>query len=177
MCSEGAALHYDEVVADISVLVSLHHLFYTGSCTHEKMTFLGRRFLEKGRRSGSCFDVQSSMMRYRTQPVAKLVIRRLSWRQLSSFALVLYCLCYAKGADVNVFGGPQRRHQACDPPGEMPRAERRSEGECRVSRNIKDSGFVRRRLCIPGVSNAVGEGCLEVVLGRLCSAAVLSLWL
>jgi hypothetical protein len=61
--------------------------------------------------------------------------------------------------------------------GEMPRAERRSEGECRVSRNIKDSGFVRRRLCIPGVSNAVGEGCLEVVLGRLCSAAVLSLWL
>jgi hypothetical protein len=27
------------------------------SSTHEKMTFLGRRFFEKGRRSGSCFDV------------------------------------------------------------------------------------------------------------------------
>lgn len=32
--------------------------------THEKMTRLGSLFLEKGRRSGSCFDVQSSMMRY-----------------------------------------------------------------------------------------------------------------
>ena len=86
MCSEGAALHYDEVVADISVLVSLHHLFYTGSCTHEKMTFLGRRFLEKGRRSGSCFDVQSSMMRYRTQPIADASL--LSQTQWQSTALV-----------------------------------------------------------------------------------------
>jgi hypothetical protein len=33
------------------------------------MTFLGSRFFEKGRRSGSCFDVQSSMMRYSTQAV------------------------------------------------------------------------------------------------------------
>lgn len=30
--------------------------------THEKMTRLGRRFLEKGRRSGSCFEAQSSMV-------------------------------------------------------------------------------------------------------------------
>jgi hypothetical protein len=48
-------------------------------------------------------------------------------------------------------------HQTCDPPGEMPRAERRSENECRVSENIKDSRFVRMESCLPGVSNAVGE--------------------
>ena len=30
--------------------------------THEKMTLLGSRFFEKGRRSGSCLLVQSSMM-------------------------------------------------------------------------------------------------------------------
>jgi len=30
--------------------------------TYEKMTLLGSRFLEKGRRSGSCFDVHSSMV-------------------------------------------------------------------------------------------------------------------
>lgn len=29
--------------------------------THEKMTLLGRRFFENGKRSGSCFVAQSSM--------------------------------------------------------------------------------------------------------------------
>jgi hypothetical protein len=35
---------------------------YKFSSTHEKMTRLGSRFLEKGRRSGSLFDVHSSMV-------------------------------------------------------------------------------------------------------------------
>jgi len=32
-----------------------------GVSTHEQTTRLGKRFLEKGRRSGSCFEAQSSM--------------------------------------------------------------------------------------------------------------------
>jgi hypothetical protein len=47
--------------------------------THEKMTFLGSRFFEKGRRSGSCFDAQSSMMRYSTQPIPTEV-QTVLWR-------------------------------------------------------------------------------------------------
>ena len=36
--------------------------YLSNMATHEKMTLLGSRFLEKGRRSGSCFDVHSSMV-------------------------------------------------------------------------------------------------------------------
>jgi hypothetical protein len=32
------------------------------------MTLLGRRFLEKGRRSGSCFDVHVSIAHYHIRP-------------------------------------------------------------------------------------------------------------
>lgn len=41
--------------------------------THEKMTRFGSRFFENGRRSGSCFDVHSSMLEcsYRIQARAK----------------------------------------------------------------------------------------------------------
>jgi hypothetical protein len=58
-----ALLHDDQVVADISVRVSGAPSQWHGA-THEKMTFLGRRFLEKGRRSGSCFDVHVSIAHY-----------------------------------------------------------------------------------------------------------------
>jgi hypothetical protein len=64
--------------------------------THEKMTFLGRRFLEKGRRSGSCFDVHWSMAHYRMQTL----------RQLPSTSPVrLRCcsvVCAASGEGVTV---------------------------------------------------------------------------
>ncbi len=68
MClKEGAAevLHYDKVVEDISAYVSLQpmQLFCVDS-TYEKTTRFGSRFLEKGKRSGSCFEVQSSMVHY-----------------------------------------------------------------------------------------------------------------
>ena len=100
-------------------------------------------------------------------------------RQSSSFALVQYCTAVlGQGGRRECFRGVRRDGtKTCDPPGEMPRAERRSERQCSVSRNIKDSGFVRRQSRTTGVSKAVGRGCLGVVLGRPCSAAVLSLWL
>ncbi len=69
MCvpGEGARerLHYNEVVDDVSAKVSRRPLLsfcVTLISTHEKMTRFGSRFLEKGRRSGSCFDVHSSMV-------------------------------------------------------------------------------------------------------------------
>ena len=77
MRGEGAALQDDEIVANISVLVSVWCMFALGGGTYEKMTFLGRRFLEKGRRSGSCLDVQSSMMRYRNGILVKIAKRLL----------------------------------------------------------------------------------------------------
>jgi hypothetical protein len=65
-----ALLHDDQVVANVSVGVSGALSQWHGA-THEKMTFLGRRFLEKGRRSGSCFDVHVSIAHYHIRrPVA-----------------------------------------------------------------------------------------------------------
>lgn len=161
MCSEGAALHYDEVVADISVLVSLHHLFYTGSCTHEKMTFLGRRFLEKGRRSGSCFDVQSSMMRYRTQPIADASLR--SQTQWQSTALVSqYCTmrkCRRECSRGSANNGTRHATLLGDGAG----AERRRKGKCKVSEKIKDSGVGQNAVVVPGSATPWA--------GRMCRSA------
>jgi hypothetical protein len=54
----GYFLHDDQVIADVSVRVSgAQWQWHINGATHEKITLLGRRFLEKGRRSGSCFDV------------------------------------------------------------------------------------------------------------------------
>lgn len=71
MPEEGALgpLHYDKVVDDVSVNVSISaDRVLPCNATHENMTRFGSRFLEKGRRSGSCFDVHSSMMRYCIRP-------------------------------------------------------------------------------------------------------------
>lgn len=45
------------------------------SCTHEKMTRFGSLFFENGKRSGSCFDVHSSMLEcsYRIQARPKIL--------------------------------------------------------------------------------------------------------
>jgi hypothetical protein len=64
LAMQGGVLHYDEVIGNVSACVSLWQLTGTLRTTHEKMTFFGRRFLEKGSRSGSCFEVQSSMAHY-----------------------------------------------------------------------------------------------------------------
>ena len=64
LAMQGGVLHYYEIIGNVSACVSLWQLTGTLWSTHEKMTFLGRRFLEKGSRSGSCFEVQSSMAHY-----------------------------------------------------------------------------------------------------------------
>jgi hypothetical protein len=61
VCSEHDTtqgfLHYYKVVANVTAPVSVWQLCSVLGTTHEKMTLLGSRFLEKGRRSGSLLDV------------------------------------------------------------------------------------------------------------------------
>lgn len=70
--AEGAALHDYEIITDIPALVSIQYAWMVSGFTHEKMTFLESRFLEKGRRSGSCLDVQSSMAHYRARAAVEM---------------------------------------------------------------------------------------------------------
>jgi hypothetical protein len=61
VCSEHDTtkvfLHYYKVIANVAGPVSILQLCSVFSTTHEKMTLLGSRFLEKGRRSGNLLDV------------------------------------------------------------------------------------------------------------------------
>jgi hypothetical protein len=59
---EEGGSHDDDIVNYIPGLGQLAALLVQGVATHENMTFLGRRFLEKGRRSGSLLFHSSTIM-------------------------------------------------------------------------------------------------------------------
>jgi hypothetical protein len=66
------SLHYYEIIDNVTTLVSLQSALNVCGSTYEKMTFLGSRFFEKGRRSGSWFAVHLSISLYHIQALREL---------------------------------------------------------------------------------------------------------
>lgn len=96
------------------------------------MTFLGRRFLEKGRRSGSWFDVHRSILNYHIRTP-----RQLLTKNLARLSVVCGVVCVVVGVQQQVTGvvmgvgdgGPQKA-KTCDSdsPGATRRGRKQQEG-------------------------------------------------